>query len=87
MPPIINEEKCTRCNTCAQICSMDVFGPVRHGEVPRPIYWRDCWHCRACVMDCPAGAISMRYPLPMMMLTNESGRDGERDREVLQWNA
>lgn len=50
---------------------MDVFGPVAVGKIPEPIYGEECWHCRACVIDCPVGAVSMRYPLPLMMLAVE----------------
>lgn len=69
MPPVINKDKCIKCNICSSICSMNVFGPVESGKVPEPIYEIECWHCRACVMDCPTGAIEMRYPLPMMLLS------------------
>lgn len=69
MPPVVDKNKCIKCNTCASICSMNVFGPVEIGKIPEPIYEKECWHCRACVMDCPVGAIKMRYPLPMMLLT------------------
>ncbi len=31
-------------------------------------YPDECWHCRACALDCPVGAITMRYPLSHMML-------------------
>ena len=31
--------------------------------------WKECWHCRACVIDCPVSAIEIRYPLPIMMNT------------------
>jgi len=71
MPPVIDKEKCVACNNCVQICSMDVFGPVKVGVIPEPIYWKECWHCRACAIDCPTEAITMRYPLPMMMLSVE----------------
>lgn len=51
---------------------MDVFGPVVVGEKPQVRYPEECWHCRACVMDCPTGAIDIRYPLPYMMLNVEA---------------
>ena len=68
MPPIIRKEDCIGCGTCVQICCMDVFGPCEKGAVPKVRYPDECWHCRACVMDCPVGAITMRYPLSHMML-------------------
>lgn len=71
MPPVIDKEKCIGCGTCANICGMDCFGPAEPGKVPEVRYWEDCWHCRACVMDCPVSAIDLRYPLPMMMLHRE----------------
>lgn len=86
MPPVIDKEKCIACNVCAEICSMDVFGPVRKGEIPEPIYWKDCWHCRACVMDCPQNAITLRYPLPTMLLTNRADCDDSQDRKVRTWS-
>ena len=74
MPPRIDKSKCIACNTCAQICCMNVFGPVVSGQIPTVRYPEECWHCRACVMDCPTQAITLRYPLPMMMLARVSPR-------------
>jgi len=69
MPPIINMEKCKKCGTCVDICSEDVFFSSREKEFPVVSYPDDCWHCNACVMECPIeGAISLRIPLPMMIL-------------------
>lgn len=74
MPPIIDKEKCIECGTCAQICPLDVIRFVKdengknHVKVKYPY---ECWHCRACVKDCPKGAITMRYPLSHMMFTME----------------
>ena len=28
----------------------------------------ECWHCNACVLDCPAKAVSLRLPLNYMLL-------------------
>lgn len=69
MPPIIDKEKCIKCNKCASICPMDVYGPVKAGETPVVRFPDECWHCRACVLDCPAGAIDMRYPIPTLMMS------------------
>jgi len=70
MPPVINEEKCINCMTCVNICGMDVFGPIEQKKA-QVMYPEECWHCRACAIDCPVGAITMRYPLPMSMLFQE----------------
>lgn len=72
MPPIIRKEACIGCGTCVQICCMDVFGPCEKGAVPKVRYPDECWHCRACVMDCPKGAIELEYPLATMLLAMES---------------
>jgi NAD-dependent dihydropyrimidine dehydrogenase PreA subunit len=68
MPPIISKKKCNGCTLCSQICPLDVFGPATPGQVPEVRYPDECWHCRACVIDCPKGAIDLKYPLPLMML-------------------
>ena len=68
MPPVIDKTKCISCTTCAQICPLDVYGPVVKGQIPEVLYPNECWHCRACEFDCPVGVISMHYPLPMMLL-------------------
>ena len=74
MPPIINEEKCIKCMTCVNICGMDVFGPLDVKE-PKVVYPEECWHCRACAIDCPKQAIKLRYPLSHMMLHIEVNPD------------
>lgn len=69
MPPIINKDKCNKCGICAEICSEDVFFGSKEREVPIVAYPDDCWHCNACVLECPVeGAIRLRIPLPMMIL-------------------
>lgn len=74
MPPVIDKEKCVECGLCVQICPLDVFryqkdaADEKHVAVKYPY---ECWHCRACVKDCPHGAIHMRYPLSHMMFTME----------------
>lgn len=68
MPPIIDEEKCVGCGTCAQICPLDV---LKYHKAERKVtvrYPDECWHCRACAIDCPMDAIQLRYPLSHMLL-------------------
>ncbi|MCL6479253.1 MAG: 4Fe-4S binding protein [Peptococcaceae bacterium] len=67
MPPVINKAKCVKCELCVQICPLDVIkveGAAREIAVRYP---EECWHCRACAIECPQEAITMRYPLSHMM--------------------
>lgn len=66
MPPLINQKDCIQCGICVDICPLDVI--KKENDVIVVKYPEECWHCRACVMDCPQNAISMRYPLSHMML-------------------
>ena len=69
MPPIIDDEKCTACGTCVDICPQDVFFGSEEGEIPVVSYPEECWHCDGCVLECPVeGAVSLRIPLPAMIL-------------------
>ena len=38
------------------------------GLPPEVAYGEECWHCNACVLDCPAKAVSLRLPLNYMLL-------------------
>lgn len=73
MPPVIDKTKCTGCRTCAAICPLDVFGRQSAGvRVPEIRYPDECWHCNACVLDCPAQAIRLRFPVPTMLLYTDA---------------
>jgi adenylylsulfate reductase, subunit B len=68
MPPVIDNDKCIKCNSCAQACIGDVFYGSKKGEIPVIAYPEECWHEAACMSACPVeGAISLRIPLPMMI--------------------
>jgi adenylylsulfate reductase subunit B len=67
MPPLIDEEKCTRCGACVDICQSDVFSMHAENTIPDAPHADECWHCGACVMECPSEAVSLRIPLPMML--------------------
>ncbi|OGP92208.1 MAG: ferredoxin [Deltaproteobacteria bacterium RBG_16_48_10] len=68
MPPIIDENKCLACGVCADICPQDVFFGSENGKAPVISYPEECWHCNACVSDCPVqGAIRLRIPFPMLI--------------------
>jgi len=81
MPPIIDGKKCIRCGICAEVCGLDVYGPVKKGTVPVSIYKEDCWHCNACVIDCPAKAIHLQLPLQMSLLYRDAAVTGGQDNE------
>ena len=68
MPPVINQDLCIGCGTCADICPMNVFEQKAPKTVPSVAYGEECWHCNACVLDCPKKAVSLRIPLNYMLL-------------------
>ena len=69
MPPVVDKNVCIACGKCADVCSEDVFYGTKKRQVPVVTYPDECWHCNACVLDCPKeGAIRLRIPLPMMLL-------------------
>jgi len=69
MPPVIDENKCTRCGWCVEICAEDVFYGYTKKTFPRVAYPEMCAHCNCCVYECPVeGAIRLRIPLPLMLL-------------------
>ncbi len=79
MPPIVDKTKCTACGTCADICPTHVYRTTAKGVSPLVKYPEECWHCNACVLDCPQTAIRLRLPLPAMMLHVPAA--GERSKK------
>mgnify|MGYP002152873136 CR=1 FL=1 len=75
MPPEITKEKCNKCGICADICPMHVISMKKGKEYPDIKYQEECWHCNACVLDCPQEAVNLRIPLPAMMLYMDAKRD------------
>jgi adenylylsulfate reductase subunit B len=68
MPPIIDADICTGCGVCVDHCPQDVFFGSQSKETPIVSFAEECWHCFACVLDCPAsGAITIRTPIPMLL--------------------
>ena len=67
VPVIIDPVRCTGCNTCVDICQIDVFIPnPTQGEAPIALHTEECWYCGCCVTDCPTpGAIKLNYPLQL----------------------
>ena len=62
---LFDEELCTGCNQCLEVCRTDVMVPnPEAGKPPVVLYPDECWFCGCCVADCPCpGAIRMEHPL------------------------
>jgi len=55
----LDEELCTGCNICLDVCPCDVFRPVPERRLVRITYRDDCQTCFTCELDCPEDAISV----------------------------
>ena len=76
MPPIIDYNKCINCGICALICNSHIYKYVKNKkEKPVILYPEECWHCDACVIDCPVGAIKLRIPISYMLLYKNTSTD------------
>ena len=62
MPPKFNEN-CISCFKCVEICPGDILRESEKG--PAVAYPEECWHCGACMMDCPTKAIRLDLPVWM----------------------
>ena len=67
MPPLIDRDVCTGCGTCEDCCPLDVIYMNEAGDEPVIKYPRECWHCGSCRQDCPVEAISIEFPLEVML--------------------
>ncbi|MFW9821024.1 MAG: ferredoxin family protein [Candidatus Thorarchaeota archaeon] len=65
-PIIFNQDICTGCNRCMEVCQVDLFIPnQKKGKPPNVIYPGECWYCGCCVAECPnPGAIKLN---PILM--------------------
>jgi NAD-dependent dihydropyrimidine dehydrogenase PreA subunit len=66
-PVIRDPEVCIGCNTCVDVCQVDVYvpNPVK-GKPPITLHPDECWYCGCCVNECPLldkGAIKFNWPL------------------------
>jgi NAD-dependent dihydropyrimidine dehydrogenase PreA subunit len=53
----LDQDKCTGCGTCRQVCPHGVFG-VGLGKAQ--VQDRDaCMECGACALNCPEGAVAV----------------------------
>ena len=55
---IVDEEECTGCGFCYEICPAGAISIDRTAEIDAS----KCTACLACVEQCPQGAIAVKYP-------------------------
>lgn len=58
--PVIDSKKCNACGTCVEICPMEIF--VKEGDKVKvnPKKESECIGCRACEVQCPKEAITVK---------------------------
>jgi NAD-dependent dihydropyrimidine dehydrogenase PreA subunit len=58
MHPVVNEETCIACGTCASVCPADptVF---EVGDVSKVVHPDACIGCGSCVDSCPTESIEL----------------------------
>ena len=52
----VNQEKCTACGQCVEICPVEAI-TMNEGQIS--INQDDCSECGACESECPSGAIEI----------------------------
>jgi len=67
MPPVIDAHLCTGCGTCEDACPLDVIYMETETNRPSIRYPDECWHCGSCRQECPEEAISIRFPLRVLI--------------------
>jgi len=55
MAVIVNEEKCTGCGNCANVCPVEAIIIESKARIKE----NDCLECGTCVDECPEGALSI----------------------------
>jgi MinD superfamily P-loop ATPase len=59
MIPVIDEEKCSACGQCAEVCPPQAISL----DNERACIEEDlCEECGFCAAECPVGAITIRFP-------------------------
>lgn len=59
MGVVIDSKKCIRCGHCAEICPEDILLLAEEGV--KVVYPGECCWCGSCMIDCPAGAVKVRF--------------------------
>jgi Fe-S-cluster-containing hydrogenase component 2 len=56
MAIIVNEEKCTGCGSCVEVCPSNAI-TIENDKAK--IDLEECVECESCIDECPEGAISL----------------------------
>ncbi len=72
MPAVIDQELCISCGKCDKSCPLDVIHFNLETEITEVIYPEECWHCGSCRQVCPEKAISIRFPLRILVCAGTS---------------
>ena len=67
MPPVIDFAQCAGCGQCENSCPLDVIYFDAHRKEPEIRYPEECWHCGSCRLDCPEEAITIRFPMHILV--------------------
>jgi len=57
MYPVVDQEKCSGCGNCVEICPSEVY-QMEEGK-SNPVHPEECIECWACVTQCPAESIQL----------------------------
>jgi adenylylsulfate reductase, subunit B len=67
MPPVIDYEICEGCGVCEDSCPLDIIYFDEQSGRPDVRYKDECWHCGSCRQECPEEAISIHFPLRVLV--------------------
>ncbi len=70
MIPEVDEETCTYCGRCAEVCQYHAIAVVREKVL---VFRELCHGCGSCALECPVGAI---HEVPYIIGVVEKGRVG-----------
>jgi NAD-dependent dihydropyrimidine dehydrogenase PreA subunit len=57
MYPLVDQEKCSGCGNCVEICPSEVY--QMEEDKSNPVHPEECIECWACVAQCPAESIQL----------------------------
>ena len=57
MYPVVDQDKCSGCGNCVEICPSDVY--QMEEDKSNPTHPEECIECWACVTQCPAESIQL----------------------------